>query len=273
VAKKNPRFAVLGGDLAYTHGFKYLFRGRKWQVSRWQSFLKEWNEIMRTPDGHLIPMIPVIGNHDVRPSNLNPFSDNMLFYEIFFLPGNRSYRTLDVGSYLSFFLLDTGHSFHMEGAQTTWLAETLVAREHKPYKLGVYHVGAYPSVYSFQSGNAAAVRKLWSPLFEKYGVQMTFEHHNHSYKRTYPLIQGKQIPTGVIYMGDGSWGVAPRKPKNKALPYFAKTKKVNAVSIVTLAQEKGTVRVISASGKLVDTAEITPSSDLVSFDERRVTRH
>ena len=74
-------------------------------------------------------------------------------------------------------------------------------------------------------------------------------------------------------MGDGSWGVAPRKPKNKSLPYFAKTKKVNAVSIVTLAKEKGTVRVISASGKLVDTAEITPSSDLVSFDERRVTRH
>lgn len=273
VTRENPAFVVLGGDLAYTHGIASVFQGRKWQVARWQSFLKEWKKRMRTQEGHLIPFIPVIGNHDVRPTSLNPFSDNALFYEIFCLPGGLSYRTLDIGNFLSLILLDSGHSCHIEGAQTTWLGERLLEREDRPYKFAVYHVGAYPSVYTMDRGTPVTIRTHWCPLFEKYGVQMAFEHHNHAYKRTYPLIQGKEDARGVVYMGDGSWGVRPRYPKNKERPYFASAEKENAVVVITLEAERAQIKAVSERGITVDATHIESSIHKVSSDQRRISSH
>jgi hypothetical protein len=52
------------------------------------------------------------------------------------------------------------------------------------------------------------VREYWAPLFERYGVQIAFENHDHVYKRTVPLRSGAPHADGVVYIGDGSWGMA-----------------------------------------------------------------
>lgn len=266
IAALDPDFVVVGGDIAYTVNSRAMFKGKGWELNRWRRFLKEWKDHMVTSDGRMIPIMLVVGNHDIKQSSLSGKHQLYLFYELFALPEKGvSYRTMDVGNYLSLFLLDSGHSFHIEGQQTQWLQKALAARQKTPYKLASYHIAAYPSVYPFDGGVPKRLRYYWSPLFERYQLQIAFEHHNHAYKRTFPIKRGKSDPSGVIYMGDGSWGVSARKPKE--LWYLEKKAQANAVCLVTLSPEKGKVEAIDISGSIIDQASFDPSQENVVWNE------
>jgi hypothetical protein len=251
IAGLNPAFVVVGGDLAYTNHSRGLFQGRRGEVRRWTDFLTRWQEQMVASDGRLIPLVPVIGNHDIQHSSPNNSPHSRLFYALFALPERgRPFRVMDVGSELSLLLLDTGHSYHIEGMQTEWLGRTLAQREAQRYKMAVYHIGGYPSVYPYEGGAAARIREHWSPLFEQYHVPLAFEHHNHAYKRTHPLKAGQIDAEGVVYMGDGSWGIRPRKPKERW--YLAEKAQTNAVCLVTLTEKECLVEAVTARGEVID---------------------
>ena len=53
------------------------------------------------------------------------------------------------------------------------------------------------------------------PLFEKYRVPVVLEHHDHTFKRSKLLLDGHANDNGVLYLGDGSWGMlrAPNRPE------------------------------------------------------------
>lgn len=75
-AAANPSFALIGGDIAYASssapsflpGFILeLFDKAKGQnATRWMEWLIAYSQDMVTKRGILIPMIPIIGNHDVN---------------------------------------------------------------------------------------------------------------------------------------------------------------------------------------------------------------
>lgn len=272
IAAQDPDFVIVGGDIAYTQNSRAVFKGKGWELSRWRRFFKEWKEQMVTSDGRLIPLVPVIGNHDIKQTTLSTKGQHYLFYELFALPEKGvSYRGLDVGDYLSLFLLDTGHSYHIEGQQTQWLDKQLSSKQLVPYKMAVYHVGAYPSVYPFYGSCPKKIRAYWSPLFERYQLQAAFEHHNHAYKRSFPMKQGAVHPDGVLYMGDGSWGVSARKPKE--MWYLEKSAQVNAVNVITLTSEKGKVEALNIKGEKIDSVGLLPTQREVSWNEGRWLRY
>jgi hypothetical protein len=64
-----------------------------------------------------------------------------------------------------------------------------------------------------KKGTGEDNRKHWVPLFEKYRVPVVLEHHDHTFKRTKPLVDGAADDNGVLYLGDGSWGRL-RTPKD-----------------------------------------------------------
>lgn len=250
IAARSPDFVVVGGDIAYTRGTKQLLKQRDWQEKRWVTFFNTWSETMKTPDGRLIPIIGVLGNHDVERIGLD---EEEIIYK--FLPEIRSFKVIDIGNHLSLFLLDTGHWYQIK-AQEKWLEKELEKRERTAYKMAVYHVSGYPSVYSEEGITPKRVREYWHPHFDRYHLQIAFENHNHAYKRTYPLKNGKYDPDGVIYMGDGSWGVWARAPKEKW--YLEKAAKVNSVCLVQIDQEKAVVEAIDIKGKVIDSVTIRP---------------
>jgi acid phosphatase type 7 len=265
IAACNPAFVVVGGDIAYTNGKRAVYKSKNWEINRWRTFLKEWKSAMVTSDGRMIPMVVVIGNHDIKGIALGQKSKHFLFYELFALQEKGiSYRTFDVGNYLSLFLLDTGHSYHIEGQQTQWLEKNLAVRENVPYKMAVYHMGAYPSAYPYLGATPQKIRAGWTPLFDRYHLNVAFEHHNHAYKRTYPLKGGKVDPEGVIYMGDGSWGVSPRKPKG--LWYMEKIAQTNAVCLVTLTPGSARVEALNLRGEVIDTVSTLPIRSTLSWN-------
>ena len=265
IAACNPAFVVVGGDIAYTNGKRAVYKSKNWEINRWRTFLKEWKSAMVTSDGRMIPMVVVIGNHDIKGVALGQKSKHFLFYELFALQEKGiSYRTFDAGNYLSLFLLDTGHSYHIEGQQTQWLEKNLAVRENVPYKMAVYHMGAYPSAYPYLGATPQKIRAGWTPLFDRYHLNVAFEHHNHAYKRTYPLKGGKVDPEGVIYMGDGSWGVSPRKPKG--LWYMEKIAQTNAVCLVTLTPSSAQVEALNLRGEVIDTVSTLPIRSTLSWN-------
>lgn len=245
-AKTNPLFAVIGGDIAYA------VKSVKEEIGRWIEWIKIWHATMVTPAGNLVPVVAAVGNHDVVGQYDQTPAQAAVFSALFPMPGERVYNVLDFSSYLSLFLLDSGHANPIAGKQTEWLKDALNSRQKTLHRFAVYHVPAYPSVRHAQNRQSAAIRTCWVPLFEEGGVQVAFEHHDHAYKRTYPLRQGRIHPLGVVYIGDGAWGVEKSRKPVATRPYLAKSASVRHFVVVTLTPSTQYFRCFTDRSRLID---------------------
>ncbi len=251
--KLDPAFVVIGGDLAYAYGGTNKVE----KMERWDAYFESWKQKAVTPDGRLVPLIVTIGNHEVLGSWNQPPERAPAYYALFPMPGPQGYNVLDFGHYLSLFLLDSAHTHPIDGAQTAWLKHSLSQRRRVPHLFPVYHVPAWPSYRSDEKGESAKlnqlVRENWCPLFEKYGVKVAFEHHDHTFKRTQPIRRGKVDPKGVTYLGDGAWGVNLRKPDlEKPRWYIAKAAMMRHFYLVTLYPEGRHVLAVNENGQIFD---------------------
>ena len=243
VAEQDPMFTVIGGDIAYANGDPKL-------VKRWYRWLAAWKKHMVTSRGRLIPLLMVIGNHEVQGGFGQRPEKAPYFYSLFAMPGQRGYNVVDFGRYMSLILLDSEHTHAIDGRQTDWLGRTLANRQDVPHIFGVYHVPAYPSVRKFNNRVSAKIRQHWVPLFEKFGLDAAFEHHDHAYKRTHLIRAGTVDPRGVLYLGDGAWGALPRKTREDW--YLTKTASRQHFILVTIDDQSRTFQAIDIKGNVFD---------------------
>lgn len=236
-AKQSPRFAVLGGDIAYSAQRDPSIPE---DVEKWLIFLQSWEEIMVTPQGNMIPILPTTSNEDTKGRYGQTPELAPCFYALFSFPGKDGYNVLDFGDYMSFWLLDSGHTHPIQGKQAFWLWKSLETRATVPYKFAAYHVPAFPSVRSPRLKNSAQIRRNWVSAFDRYALTAAFEHHDHAYKRTKPIRYNKLDETGTVYLGDGGWGVAdprcPVQPKDRW--YLAHTASSRHFHLITLVPIK-----------------------------------
>jgi hypothetical protein len=248
-ARQDPLFAVIGGDLGYDNG-------KSVEISL--AFLRNYSKHMVGRDGRLIPMVTCIGNHEVDGGYNKPRAKAPFFYALFDgLYPETGYAALDFGDYLSLVLLDTGHTSAIGGAQADWLEKTLKARADLPHVLVVNHVPAYPSYRRSEGsdgkeGTGEANRKHWVPLFEKYRVPVVLEHHDHTFKRTKPLLDGLGNGDGVLYLGDGSWGRLRTPHTPEELPYLAASSKAYHLSLHRLQGEERFHLAFEEHGRVMD---------------------
>ncbi|MFZ4483293.1 MAG: fibronectin type III domain-containing protein [Chthoniobacterales bacterium] len=267
-ASLDPAFVVLGGDLGYENGQPEL-------AGRWLRFMQSLSQHLRAPDGRMIPVLAAVGNHEVRREDQNLIRPGAmpknsrdrrglapLYFASFPFPGDPGYNVLDCGNYLSLVFLDTNHLNLVAGRQSAWLARTLEARKNRPHLLPVYHVPAYPSVRAYDGEVNQAIRRAWVPLFEKAGVRLSFEHHDHSLKVTPPIRSGRRRPDGIVFVGDGSWGVKVRQVHDAASTWYLNfSRSANGLNEVTLEPGRRTVRVLTANGREVHRVEQTLDAD------------
>jgi hypothetical protein len=212
----------------------------------------------------MIPMVACIGNHEVDGGYGQPRTKAPFFYALFDgLYPETGYATLDFGDYLSLVLLDTGHTSPIGGAQASWLERTLQARQDRPHVVVVNHVPAYPSFRNpeptpskdgktMKLGTGELNRKHWVPLFEKYRVPVVLEHHDHTFKRTKPLLGGLAHANGVLYLGDGSWGRL-RTPKSAdKLTHLAVTSRDYHLSLHRLQGQERFHVALDELGRIMD---------------------
>jgi hypothetical protein len=248
-ARQDPMFAVVGGDLGYDNG-------RSVEISL--AFLRNYSKQMIGRDGRLIPLIPCIGNHEVDGGYAKPRAKAPFFYALFDgLYRDTGFATLDFGDYLSLVLLDTGHTTPVAGAQADWLDKTLTARADHPNVFVVNHVPAYPSFrraegFLGRAGTGETNRKHWVPLFQKHRVPVVLEHHDHTFKRTKPLIDGLAHDNGVLYLGDGSWGRLRTPHSPEELPYLAATSRDYHLSLHRIQGNERFHLALDEFGKVMD---------------------
>lgn len=255
-ARQDPMFVVIGGDIAYENG-------RSADVHL--SFLRNYSKHMVGRENRLIPLIGALGNHEVDGGYAKPRAKAPFFYSVFDgLYPETGYASLDFGDYLSLVLLDTGHTSAIEGEQTAWLEKTLKDRVDHPNVLVVNHVPAYPSFRKMatspstqpgtpaKAGTGAGNREHWCPLFDKYRVPIVLEHHDHTFKRTKPLIDGMENANGVQYLGDGSWGRlrAPAAPDK--LSFLAKSSRDFHLSLHRIQGEERFHLALDEFGRVMD---------------------
>lgn len=165
-------FYIMAGDLV----------NRGIQRDDWDQF---WDNAEGIYDRR--QLVPAIGNHEDQGAN-GPW----MYLELFALPMNGADTITKERSYsftysnALFVILDTNTSIP---AQTAWLEEQL-ANSAATWKFVVYH---HPAYSSGPRRDNPTVRAEWTPLFDKYHVDMALQGHDHAYLRTYPIYDNKRV--------------------------------------------------------------------------------
>jgi predicted phosphodiesterase len=145
------------------------------------------------------PILPILGDHDVRTSDGAPF------LQVFDLPDNGvtpeprfySFRQGDA----EFFCLDVESSAYGEDSdQYRWLERSL-----KSSTAAWKFVAVFEPPFTSENSNVVE-RLVLSPLFERYGVDVVFSGHEHLYERTRPISLWGPPGTPVVYVVEGGGG-------------------------------------------------------------------
>ena len=213
---------ILGGDNIYPAGDLALVAA---------AFEQPYRELIAAQ----VPFHAVLGNHDIQSGNGDP----QLAHPAFGMAGR--YYSLRRGP-VALFLLDTNANADWR-RQLPWLQEGL-RRSSAPWKVVVGHHPIYASgVYG---NDPAAIRRL-TPLFQRYGVALYINGHDHHYERSHPI-------AGTTYLVVGGGGAPLR-------PVFPTAQTAVARSRFSFAELEATpsrltIRGWDAQGELLDQAEL-----------------
>ena len=167
---------LLGGDNIYPDGNLI-------EVER--TFQQPYRELLAAG----VPFHAVLGNHDIRTENGDP----QVRYRPFGMAGR--WYSLRRGP-VAFFLIDTNANARWQH-QMPWLKNALAASD-APWKVVVGHHPLYSA--GLYGDDPVAIARL-TPLFERHGVQLYINGHEHSYERT-------RVIRGTTYLtvgGGGAW--------------------------------------------------------------------
>jgi len=178
IAGEQPAFVIHTGDL--------VSDGRN---------LKEW------PEQFFGPAAPLLQVAAIYPANGNHEAKSPLFYQYFGLPERKAWYSFTWGN-VEVFVVDTEEEYEPDDEQGKWLAGQLSASK-ATWKIAVHHV---PGISSGSHGFNDGVNKHLRPLYERYGVDLVFSGHDHTYERTKPITGegGDHAVTYVIAGGGGA---------------------------------------------------------------------
>ncbi|MFB5946231.1 fibronectin type III domain-containing protein [Albibacterium profundi] len=228
------------GIIALAHTADYTNSAHWSQLYYW---LKDHFEKTTTADKRLLPIFPARGNHDM----------DIGFEEMFWWPNRQNdyYYTANINKNTAIVILNTEISIN--GDQRVWLEKELQTLRPKKRWLGaLYHRPAYPSVRAYEDGESR--RRAWVPLFEEYKLDLVSSGHDHSMKRTLPILNVKADANGIVYIGDGGLGVRPRDvdPTRWYLKPPGVAKSVHNVHMVDYGAEQITIKAFGIDGQTLD---------------------
>ncbi|OQB39361.1 MAG: Calcineurin-like phosphoesterase [Candidatus Hydrogenedentes bacterium ADurb.Bin179] len=246
-AQQNPDFVVIGGDLPYANG---LLK----EYDDWIRWFANLDEFMNS-NGRMVPLVTAVGNHEVnRYESDNLYLRSPMYLSFFGRQGETTYHTHKFSDDMVMFVLDTGHLLPIEGAQTTWLDQEMAKYQGLKYKFASYHVPLYPTHRPYDGEVSQKARTYWGPLFDKYGLTIGLENHDHVFKRSKPL-KGNQVVEkgqGTIYVGDGTFGVDPRTVDPEPRWYNEKEGSIAHFWVIDVKPDGLSLTAIDEDGVTVD---------------------
>lgn len=142
-------------------------------------------------------------------------------------------------------------------AEMTWLKQDMQATK-KTWKIVLTH----QPVYNKNPADAQSLmfHDMLAPVCDELGIDLVFNGHDHSYGRTYPLINRKQAKNGTVYIatghtGDKTYEIQPTQPAVWQVVQKDKDEKVYLTLHVT--GDKMSLLVRHPDGSVVDQATFT----------------
>ncbi|MFN9184090.1 MAG: metallophosphoesterase, partial [Planctomycetota bacterium] len=238
---QRPHFVMLAGDL--------VDQGKK--DSDWrEEFFPSMNVLISR-----IPLFPVLGNHEQNAKN---------YFDYMALPDPEYYYSFSYGD-ADFFMIDSNRKVDAESEQYRWLEEKLAAstatwkfvcHHHPPYSSDENDYGDLWKTNQSTRGDLR-VRQM-VPLHEKYGVDIVWTGHIHSYERTWPLKDNEAVDAGgTIYMitGGGGGGLETAGPYR---PFFQNNvRRGHHYVMVHINGKTLELRSYTLDDRLFDTTKIT----------------
>ena len=165
--------AALGPDL-YLHVGDLVQEGG--DLAAWNDFLAIEGDVMsRTA------MFPALGNHETDHEN---------YFDLFYLPHNERWYSFQYGNAHFICLQIDGYAdISPASDQYIWL-ETELAKTDATWTLVFFHFPALSSGGGYESDPGVQTHLI--PLFQRYGVDMVFNGHEHKYQHN--------LADGITYM-------------------------------------------------------------------------
>jgi hypothetical protein len=197
IRARQPAFHLHAGDISYAESSGRGLITDAYDPREWDAFFTEIEPAARS-----IPWQIAVGNHELEPwysadgyggqrarfgfpaSAASPQPGT--YYS--FAYGNVGVISLDANDISYEIPANIGYS---GGAQTAWLQGTLAAFRADPeidFIVVFFHHCAYCTCSAHGSDGGA--REHWTPLFDRYAVDLVINGHNHIYERTDPLRGG-----------------------------------------------------------------------------------
>ena len=266
--RQSPHMLVIGGDLAYANGLT-----SNWP--RWRTWFDYVREALVTPDGHTIPLVVAIGNHEVNVGRAGGVSASAaaeekapFFFGLFAQnqggrnpaeDGGATYFRRGLGEMGALYVLDTGHLVSHE-EQAGWLAEQMAADAGLPNRVALYHVPLYPAHRSYE--DSAEGRAAWEGVFDRGRLTAALENHDHVFKRSHPIRLGEIVEAGegVLYLGDGCMGKDARTVDLEERWYLERSASEPHFWIAELHDDGTAFRAFDEEGRLLDSVSTRVSS-------------
>ena len=214
-----PDFVINTGDI--------VNKGE--ELPDWDMFFRVAGELM-----HTTPYYVALGNHEQNNEN---------YFHYLAFPGNERWYSFDyAGSH--FIVLDSNMPNCMDPEQMKWLKEDLKDHQDADFIFVTFHSPPYSSG---KHGSDLNIRKLYSEIFEKNGVDVVFNGHNHDYER---LVVGK-----VIYVVSGGGGATLYEVGRNEWTQYAAS--VYHFTVVNISGGKLTFEAKRPNGKTFDSFTLT----------------
>ncbi len=221
-------------------------------------------------------IVPIAGNHENEAAQ---------FYGNWAIPGDgayaEQYASFDIGN-THFVMLDDQpvalNFTDIASAELTWLDADLnranANRANVPFIVAISHRGLYSTSNHSTDGDVLIARGALAPIYDKYGVDLVINGHDHEYERSKPLKAGTPpsgdpvVGTGTTYVicaGAGAdpyaVGTAASAFREKNVPFGTSTSYIGTYTILTLDAKTLTLDAygLKASGTddVIDTVTLT----------------
>jgi len=218
-------------------------------------YFKMYGEMLKK-----IPFYIALGNHDYgkdfnSEETKNFLKENFTLYHNCPLNGLcPHYYYFDIAN-ARFIILDSNRFYGINSApeltkgsaQYLWL-EKVLKNTNKTWKFIVLHEPVYSSG---EHGIIEDENNTLAPLFEKYGVDIVFQGHDHNYERTKPIKENLPDETGVIYitLGGGGRDLYTKGDDNDWSEVFILK---HHFAYVTIEDKKLIFNVYDMNGELID---------------------
>ena len=214
-----------------------------------------------------VPFYTCLGNHEGNSPN---------YFNYLSLPGNESYYSFDYAN-AHFICLDTNagsNPYDESSPQYKWLIDDLEKNKDGKWLIVFFHA---PLFRAHPTRGIEPQRYVWQPIFDKYGVDLVLNGHDHYYTRTYPIgYLGTTPKKGVRHIVTGGGGASLYDVVEKR-DYMETVKKAHHAVIIDFKGDKLDVVVKDTNGNNIDSfsmdrTQTTSPKEYVAYEMFEIER-